>query len=195
MKNIKILLLVFFLTISIVSAQTKWKFDKAHTNIGFSVTHLVITDVEGNFKKFGGTVITNGDNFENAQVEFWADVNSINTENEKRDKHLKSDDFFNAEKFPKLTFKSKSFTKVGENKYKMVGDLTIRGITKEVELDVIHNGTIKDPWGNTRAGFKITGEINRFDFGLKWNKLMEFGGAVVGKTVRLNINTELKKVK
>ncbi len=194
MKNIKFTLLLILIAASIIQAQTKWKFDKAHTTVGFSVTHLVITDVEGKFKKFGGKVITNGDDFENAQVEFWADVNSISTENKKRDKHLKSDDFFNAEKFPKLTFKSKSFKKVGENKYKLVGDLTIRDKTKEVELDVTHNGTIKDPWGGTRAGFKIYGEINRFDFGLKWNKLMELGGAVVGKTVRIKINTELKKV-
>ncbi len=194
MKNIKSIFLILLLVSTVIAAQTKWKFDKAHTTIGFSVTHLVITEVEGKFKKFGGKIITPGDDFENAQVEFWADVNSISTENKKRDKHLKSDDFFNAEKFPKLTFKSKSFKKVGEKKYKLVGDLTIRDKTKEVELDVTHNGTIKDPWGNTRAGFKIEGEINRFDFGLKWNKLMELGGAVVGKTVRIKINTELKKV-
>ncbi len=194
MKNIKSIFLILLLVSTVIAAQTKWKFDKAHTTIGFSVTHLVITEVEGKFKKFGGKIITPGDDFENAQVEFWADVNSISTENKKRDKHLKSDDFFNAEKFPKLTFKSKSFKKVGEKKYKLVGDLTIRDKTKEVELDVTHNGTIKDPLGNTRAGFKIEGEINRFDFGLKWNKLMELGGAVVGKTVRIKINTELKKV-
>ncbi len=193
MNKLKLFLALLLAIVSHSFAQTKWKFDKAHTNIGFSVTHLVITEVEGKFKKFKGSVITDGNNFENAKIEFSADVNSISTGNKKRDNHLKSDDFFNAAKFPKLTFKSKSFKKVSDNKYKLVGDLTIRGITKEVTLDVTLNGIIKDPWGGTRAGFKITGEINRFDFGLKWNKLIEAGGAVVGKTVRIIINAELKK--
>jgi len=194
MKTIKVFLLVLFSATSLTLAQTKWVFDKPHTNVGFSVTHLLISEVEGNFKKFTGSVLTNDDNFENALVEFSVDVNSINTGNSKRDNHLKSDDFFNVKKFPKLVFKSKSFKKVGNNKFKMVGDLTIRGNTKEVELDVKLNGIIKDPWGTTRAGFRISGEINRFDFGLKWNKLLEAGGAVVSKEVNIIINAELKKV-
>lgn len=186
-------MLVFFSSVSLTFAQTKWDFDKSHTTIGFSVTHLIIAEVDGNFKSFNGSVTTNDNNFENAQVKFSADVNSINTQNDKRDRHLKSDDFFNAKKFPQVTFKSKSFNKVDDKNYKMVGNLTIRGITKEITLDVKLNGIIKDPWGNTRAGFKITGEINRFDYGLKWNKLMEAGGAVVSKTVDIVINAELKK--
>ncbi len=193
MKLIKIFMLVFFSSVSLTFAQTKWDFDKSHTTIGFSVTHLIIAEVDGNFKSFNGSVTTNDNNFENAQVKFSADVNSINTQNDKRDRHLKSDDFFNAKKFPQVTFKSKSFNKVDDKNYKMVGNLTIRGITKEITLDVKLNGIIKDPWGNTRAGFKITGEINRFDYGLKWNKLMEAGGAVVSKTVDIVINAELKK--
>lgn len=181
------------LTAPLAAQSTKWTFDKSHTTIGFEVTHLVITTVEGKFKSYEGTVMTNGDSFDNAKIEFTADIASIDTDNEKRDEHLKSDDFFNAEAFPKLTFKGKSMKKVGNNKYKLVGDLTIRNKTKQVELDVTHNGTVTDPWGNTKAGFKLTGAINRFDYELKWNTLTEAGGAVVGKEVRFDINVQLKK--
>lgn len=177
------------------SAQTKWQIDKAHTKVQFSATHLIISEVTGEFKSFDGTVETTGDDFTNAKVDFTIDVNSISTDNSARDNHLKSDDFFNAQKFPKMTFVSKSMQKVGDNKYKLVGDLTIRDITKEIALDVTHNGTIKDPWGNTKAGFKITGELNRFDYNLKWNVLMEAGGAVVGKMIGITINLELQKTK
>lgn len=192
MKKIN-LFVVLFLTATLTFAQTKWSFDKAHSKVGFSVTHLIISEVDGYFKSFDGYVETTNDDFSGAKVEFTVDTKSINTDNEKRDDHLRSDDFFNAEKYPKMTFKGKSFKKVGDKKYKLVGDLTIRDVTKEVALDVKYNGTIKDPWGNTKAGFKITGEINRFDYGLKWNALMEAGGAVVGETVDLEIDIELQK--
>lgn len=175
------------------AAQTNWSFDQAHTDVGFEVTHLVITDVEGTFKDYEGTVKTKGDGFENADIAFTIDINSIDTENEKRDAHLKSEDFFNAEKHPKMTFKSTSMKKTGENTYKLKGNLTIRGTTKPIELDVVHNGTVQDPWGNTKAGFRISGELNRFDYGLKWNKMTELGGAVVGKEVRLDIDVQLMK--
>jgi polyisoprenoid-binding protein YceI len=174
-------------------AQTKWNFDKSHTTIGFNVTHLVISEVDGHFGSFDGSITTTGDSFENAKVEFSADIASINTGNEKRDEHLRSDDFFNAGKFPKMTFKSTSMKKTGNNTYKLVGDLTIRDKTRRVELDVRHNGTVQDPWGNTKAGFKITGAINRFDYELKWNTLTEAGAAVVGREVRFNINVQLAK--
>ncbi|MFA6233850.1 MAG: YceI family protein [Bacteroidota bacterium] len=193
MKTLQIfLLLVLGFAVS-TSAQTTWTFDKAHSTIGFEVTHLVISSVDGKFKTFDGTITTKGESFDGAQVNFTADVASITTENERRDGHLKSDDFFNAEKYPKLTFKGTSMKKTGKNKYKLIGDLTIRDKTKRVELDVVHNGTVKDPGGNTKAGFKISGEINRFDFDLKWNNVMEAGGAVVSKEVRFNINVELQK--
>jgi len=175
------------------AAQTNWSFDQSHTDVGFEVTHLVITDVEGTFKDYEGTVTTKGDGFENADIAFTVDINSIDTENEKRDAHLKSDDFFNAEKHPKMTFKSTSMKKTGENTYKLKGNLTIRGTTKPIELDVVHNGTVQDPWGNTKAGFRISGELNRFDYGLKWNKMTELGGAVVSKEVRLDIDVQLMK--
>ncbi len=195
MKSLKYISVLFFLVTAITIAQTNWSFDKAHTKIGFSVSHMVITDVEGNFKNFEGTVVANSDNFEDAKISFTVDVNSINTDNSERDKHLKSDDFFNAKKFPKMTFVSKSLKKISGKNYKMVGDLTIRDITKEVELNVKFNGTIKDPWGNTRAGFSLEGEVNRFDFDLKWNKLLETGGLVAGEDVTISAKVELIKQK
>lgn len=187
-------LLVLFGFISI-NAQSKWTVDKSHSKVQFSVTHLIISEVTGQFKSFDANVEASKDDFTEAKIEFAADVNSINTDNEDRDKHLKADDFFNAEKFPKITFVGKSFKKVGDKSYKLVGDFTIRDITKEVTLDVVYNGSGKDPWGNTKAGFKIKGEVNRFDYDLKWNSLMEAGGAVVGKTVAIVVDLELQKVK
>lgn len=191
--NYALLLLLFGFTLTI--AQTKWSFDKSHSKVGFSVTHMVITDVDGNFKEFDGTIETDGDNFENAKITFTANVNSIYTENEKRDNHLKSPDFFDAKSFPKLTFVSKSMKKVDDKHYKLVGDLTIRDKTKEVTLDVKFNGTVTDPWGNTRAGFKLEGEVNRFDFDLKWNKMLETGGLVAGEDVTITAKFELIKQK
>ncbi|MCZ7556694.1 MAG: YceI family protein [Bacteroidia bacterium] len=193
MKAVRMIPLLFLAFAFTASAQTRWTFDKSHTNIGFNVTHLVISEVDGFFKTFDGSITTKGDSFDNATIEFSVDIASIDTDNEKRDQHLKSDDFFNAEKYPKMTFKSTSMKKSGKNTYKLIGDLTIRDKTKRVELDVRHNGTVQDPWGNTKAGFKITGKINRFDYDLKWNTLTEAGGAVVGKDVRLNLNVQLKK--
>ncbi|MFZ1731570.1 MAG: YceI family protein [Bacteroidota bacterium] len=193
MKTIQLFLLLAIGFAFSASAQSTWTFDKAHSTIGFEVTHLVISSVDGKFKSFDGTVTTKGDTFDGAQVDFTADVASITTENEKRDNHLKADDFFNAEKYPKITFKGTSMKKTGKNTYKLVGDFTMRNKTKSITLDVVHNGTITDPWGNTKAGFKLTGEINRFDFDLKWNTVMEAGGAVVSKEVRFNINIELQK--
>ena len=186
--------MVLFALLSI-NAQTKWTADKAHSKIQFSVTHLIISEVTGQFKSFDADVESSKDDFTDAKIQFSADVNSIDTDNEDRDKHLKSDDFFNAEKFPKITFKGKSFKKVDAKNYKLTGDFTIRDITKEITLDVVFNGTVKDPWGNTKAGFKIKGEINRLDYNLKWNTLMEAGGAVVGKTVTMIVDLELQKAK
>lgn len=195
MKKAVLVLVFFLLTISFSNAQTKWNLDKSHSKVHFTVSHLVITDVMGQFKNFDANIETSKDDFTDAKINFSVEVSSIYTENEKRDTHLKSDDFFNAEKFPKMTFAGKSLKKVGGKKYKLTGDFTIRDITKQVTLDVIYNGTIKDPWGNTKAGFKITGSVNRFDYNLKWNVLTEAGGAVVGKTVYITIDLELDKAK
>jgi len=195
MKSLNKFLAIFLIAVSANFAQTKWDVDKSHSKVGFSVAHLVIAEVEGKFNNFNGTIVTNGDNFEDAKIDFTIDVNSIDTDNDGRDKHLKSDDFFNAEKFPNITFKAKSMTKIGDKKYKLIGDFTMRDVTKEIALDVKFNGMTKDPWGNTKAGFKITGEANRFDYGLKWNKTVETGGLVVGDMVTLLINLELAKQK
>lgn len=192
----KILLSILFAPILFAqnnSKETTWVIDKSHSKIGFSVTHLVISEVEGYFKDYSAKIVTKGEDFDNAQIEFTAKTSSIFTDNEKRDQHLRSDDFFNSEKYPELKFVGKSFKKVENNKYKLSGDLTIRDVTKPITLDVQFNGKIKDPWGNIRAGFNITGKLNRFDYGLKWNALTELGGAVVDNIVKLRIHIELIK--
>ncbi len=191
--------LVFLLTLGLlqvaVNAQTKWTVDAVHSSIKFTVTHLVISEVEGDFKTFTGTVVTNNPDFADAAIDFSVDVNSINTDNEMRDKHLKSADFFNVEKYPQMTFKSKSFKKLTDNKYELNGDLTIHGITKPVKFDVTNGGTAKDGYGNTKAGFKATTTIDRFDYDLKWNTLTEASGAVVSRDVNISVRLELAKAK
>jgi polyisoprenoid-binding protein YceI len=188
---LKTLLVLLFFSVTYFAQQTAWKFDKAHSQIQFTVTHLVISEVTGSFQNFDGTVRTKDEDFSTAEIEFTIQTKSINTGIEKRDNHLRSDDFFNAEKFPQITFKSKSMKKVGDNRYKLVGDLTIRDVTKEVELDVVHGGIIDDGYGNRKAGFNLTGTVNRFDYNLKWNALIEAGGAVVGPEVKIICNVEL----
>lgn len=171
--------------------MTSWNIDPTHSEIQFKVKHLVISTVTGLFKSFNGSLETEGDSFENAKVNFEADINSITTNNEDRDTHLKSDDFFNAGEFPKMTFESTSFTSTGDNTYELIGNLTIRDITKEVTLDVTHGGTVDDPYGQTKAGFEINGEINRKEFGLTWDAVTEAGSVVVGDKVKLNLNVQV----
>ncbi len=193
MRKLNLFLALLLLVATTLSAQTNWSVDKSHSKVGFSVTHLVITDVDGFFKEYEAKVTTNGDDFSTANIDFAVNTGSIFTDNDGRDKHLRSDDFFNAEKYPQMVFKGKSMKKVSDNKYKLVGDLTIRDVTKQVELDVKYNGMVKDPWGNTKAGFKVTGEINRFDYNLKWNTAIETGALVVGREVELVIDLQLVK--
>jgi polyisoprenoid-binding protein YceI len=193
MKNISKFLTLsgFVLLLSQVSfAQTKWNPDYAHSNIKFTATHLLISEVDGNFKTFNGIMEASKPDFTDAKINFTVDIASINTDNDKRDAHLKSDDFFNSEKYPKMTFKSTSFKKIKDKKYQLKGELTIRDITKPVTFDVTYGGTAKDPWGNTHAAFKASTTINRFDYNLKWNTLTEAGGAVVGKDIIVNLNLE-----
>jgi polyisoprenoid-binding protein YceI len=170
-----------------------YKIDVDHSDVMFKVKHLMISTATGIFKKFDATVETEGDDFTNAKVNFEADVNSIDTKNEQRDAHLKSDDFFNAEQFPKMTFKSTGIEKNGEGEYTLKGDLTIRDITKPITLDVDYNGSTKDPWGFERAGFEVTGKINRKEYGLKWSAVTEAGGLVVDDIVKLVMNIEFVK--
>jgi polyisoprenoid-binding protein YceI len=171
-------------------SKKTWKIDPSHSEIQFKVKHMIISTVTGEFDKFDAEAVTEEENLENAQITFTAEAASVNTGNEQRDGHLKSDDFFNAEKFPAITFKSTSFTKKSGNEYLLKGDLTIRDITKPIELVVEHGGTVKDPWGNNRAGFIVTGKINRKEYGLKWHALLETGGAVVSDDVNINVAVE-----
>lgn len=171
---------------------SRWVIDKAHSNVKFNVTHLVVSEVEGSFKLFDGSMEHTKADYSDAKIDFTVDVNSINTDNEMRDKHLKGDDFFNAEKFPAMKFISTSFKPAGGNKYKLAGNLTIRDITKPVVFDVTYGGTVNS-MGKTKAGFKAKTTIDRFDYNLKWNKATEAGGLVVSKEVELIVNVELNK--
>lgn len=176
-------------------AQSKWTLDNSHSNVKFTVTHLVISEVDGYFKSFAGSMSATKADFSDAKIDFTVDVNSVNTDNDMRDKHLAGDDFFNAEKFPQMKFTSISFKKITDKKYELTGNLTIRDVTKKVKFDVVYGGTTNDPWGNTKSGFKATTTINRLEYGLKWNTLTEAGGAVVGSDVEIKINAEFSKEK
>ena len=178
---------------SLALSQSGWKLDKNHSSIGFSVKHLVISTVSGNFKDFDITLTTAKDDFSDAAVQAVIKMASINTDNTARDNHLKSDDFFNAEKFPEIKFTSTSFEKIGEGKYKITGDLTIRDVTKKVVFDAVYNGSIKTPWGNTAMSWTAATVINRFDYNLKWNKALESGGLIAGQDVTITINLEMDK--
>ena len=178
-----------------VATASAWKVDATHTTVKFTVTHLTVSEVEGKFKVFNGTIDAPVADFNNAKVNFTVDVNSISTDDENRDKHLKSDDFFNAEKYPAMSFTSTSFKKVKGNIYYMEGKLTIRDVTKPVKFAVLYGGTVKDPWGNIKAGFKATSKISRKAYGLKWNTITEAGGAVVGDEVSMALNLEFAKQK
>jgi polyisoprenoid-binding protein YceI len=172
---------------------TKWAVDTAHSEVNFKVKHLVISTVTGKFNDFDAVVESENDDFEDAEIRFETDINSIDTNNEDRDNHLKSDDFFNAVEHPKLTFESRSFKKSGKNQYKLIGDLTIRGNTKTVELDAEYGGTVVDPYGQTKAGFEVTGQINRKEFGLTWDAVTEAGNLVVSNEVKLVLSVQFTK--
>jgi polyisoprenoid-binding protein YceI len=173
-----------------VATAQKWAIDASHTEVKFKVKHLVITTVTGAFKSFSGEVISENEDFDGANVSFSIDVNSIDTNSSDRDNHLKSGDFFAAEEYPQITFRNGKLVNDGGD-YQLTGDLTIRGITKQVTLEVDYNGTVKDPWGNQKAGFELRGKINRKDFNLNWNVITEAGGMLVGEEVKLEISAQL----
>lgn len=196
MKKLTTILVVLMLTVFSVTAQkTKWTFDKVHSKIQFDVAHLVISEVTGQFQDYEGTVLADKADFSDAKIDFSIDVKSINTNDENRDGHLQSADFFDAAKYPKITFKSKSMTEAGKNQYKLTGDLTMHGVTKTVTFDVKYGGTVTDPYGNVKAGFKITGVIDRTDFGLKYNSVLDSGGLLIGEEITITCNVELLKQK
>lgn len=181
-------------TVQLAQAPTKWKLDKGHSNVRFTVTHMVVSEVDGAFKIYDGTLEHTKPDFSDAKVAFTVDVASVNTDNERRDGHLKSDDFFSAEKFPQMKFESTAWKPLGNNKYKVDGNLTIRDVTKPVSFDVTYGGTLTTSQG-AKAGFKAKTTINRFDYNLKWDRATEAGGLVVGKDVEVTINTEFNQVK
>ncbi len=171
--------------------QSTWQIDAGHSSIQFKVKHLAVANVSGAFTAFAGTLHTNRDDFEGAQVNLEIDVASLSTNNEVRDGHLKSDSFFQADQFPKLVFEG-ILHKVADD-YELTGELTIRDVSKQVRLDVAFTGTGKGRFGDTRAGFELTGQLNRHDFGLTWSMLTETGSLVVGEVIKLNMDIELVK--
>lgn len=174
-------------------ATTKWVVDPTHSEIGFKVKHMMFTNLSGSFTQFEATAETEDDSFENAKFDFSANTESVNTGNNDRDNHLRSEDFFDSEQFPKMTFTSSSFTKKGGGEFTLTGDLTIRGTKKTITLDVEFGGTGQDPWGNVKAGVSATGKLNRKDFGLTWNSALETGGVLVGDEVKLQIELQFVK--
>ncbi len=191
-----LILFIFTLVIAVsLSAQTTWKVDASHSNVLFTVSHMVVSEVTGRFTDFEATLIQNGTDFTGGKLNAKIKSTSINTDNDGRDKHLRSADFFDAEKHPEITFVSKSFEKTGKDIYKITGDFSMRGVTKTVTLDAKYKGTTKDPWGNTKAGFKATTSLNRMDFGVTWSKSLDSGGLVVGETIDVTLQIELVQEK
>jgi polyisoprenoid-binding protein YceI len=182
-------------------AITKWIIDPTHSEIHFKVRHLMVSWVTGNFKQFNGTLETKGDDITTAKVHFTADINSISTNNDQRDAHLRTGDFFDAENHPQLVFKSDKMEKIpartgtdgDDENYKLYGTLTMRGKSKKVVLNVEYGGITKDPWGNTRNGFTVSGKINRKDFGVSFGMVSETGGALLGEDVTINANAQFVK--
>lgn len=173
--------------------KTHWEIDPAHSSVQYNIEHLKIVTLSGSFNEISGTVEADEDNFDNAKFTFEANTNSINTNDEKRDAHLRSHDFFDSEKFTKLSFASTKFIKKAENRFELIGDLTIKDITKAVHLEVKYRGIATDPWGNVKAGFELRGKINRRDFGLVWNAQIESGGFMLSEEVNVIANIELQK--
>ena len=174
-------------------STTKWVLDPTHSELQFKVKHLMITTVTGQFKEFSSTVETNGDDFATAKIDFTADVHSIFTNNEQRDAHLKNNDFFDAANHPQITFKSEKLEKISDDEYTLYGTLTMRGTSKKVKFDVELGGVTKDPWGNTRAGFTVTGKINRQDFGVSFGAVTEAGGLLLDNEVKINAGVQFIK--
>ena len=168
-----------------------WNFDTTHSQISFSVRHMMISNIHGRFEKFTGTVDFDQQNPSQTKVEVQIEAASINTREEQRDAHLRSPDFFNADQYPYLTFKSKRVDVLDDAHAKLVGDLTIRDVTREVVVDVEYAGTARSPWGTTSAGFTASTRINRKDWGVEWNVALETGGILVGDTVNVTIELEI----
>jgi len=172
---------------------TKWVIDPAHSEIHFKVRHLVISTVTGSFGELEGSLETEGDDLTDGKITFSANTASVKTGNAQRDGHLTSPDFFDSAKHPTLNFTSTSIAKTSDDEYTVVGDLTMHGVTKPVTLHVVHGGVVKDPYGNTKAGYEVTGKLNRSDFGLTFNIALETGGVAISDEVRISANIQLAK--
>jgi polyisoprenoid-binding protein YceI len=191
--NALLALVVFaFLGTNNQTTQAEWQLDRAHSRVKFTVKHMMISEVEGSFKDFSIVFKSAKDDFSDATVEAKIKTASIDTDNERRDNHLRSDDFFNAEKYPEITFRSERFEKVGENRYKIHGDLTIRDVTKKVVFDAEYTGSVTTNAGKV-SGWKATLTLNRFDYGLKWNQAIETGGLVVGENVHVTLLLQFRR--
>ena len=188
-----ILAMAFLLGMSVQAAE--WGLDPVHSAVEFSVRHLAISKIKGKFKDFDAKMVFDGKAVENGSAEFTIQVASIDTDNEKRDNHLKSSDFFAAEENPTITFKSKKVTAVKDGKFQITGDMTMRGVTKEVTFDCELHGVVKGPMGGTRAGFSAETTINRHDFGVSWSKTLDAGGLVVSNDVKLTLELEFIEAK
>ena len=175
------------------ATATKWVLDPAHSEVQFKIKHLVISTVTGSFNTFQGSMQSEGDTFENAKVEFSLDVESISTNQEQRDAHLRGEEFFDAVKFPHIKFESTSFVKESGENYQLTGNLTMKGVTKPVTLEAEYGGSAVDFYGNHKAGFEVTGKVNRKDFGLTWGAVTEAGSIVLGDDVKLIINVQFTK--
>jgi len=192
MKTLVFVLSALVQSLGAAEAQT-WKADLAHSRVGFSVTHMLIAEVDGRFTQFDVTLNQGKEDFSGSTIEAKIKTASVTTENETRDKHLRSDDFFNAEKYPEIQFRSTSFERTGDKAYKITGDMTIRDVTKNITLEAKFLGRVTDARGNARAGFRATAAINRFDFGVKWDKRLDTGGLIVSENVDITLNLELMK--
>jgi polyisoprenoid-binding protein YceI len=188
-KNLIAIIVAIAIAVPSVSAAT-WEIDKAHSSVGFTVKHMVISNVNGKFGDFSGTINFDGKDFASATVVVSINPASINTGNDYRDKHLKSPDFFAADSLPQMGFKSKKVIAGKDGAFQIVGDLTMRGVTKEVTLDAMFNGTVKGMQGDTRAGFSATTTINRQDWGVSWSKTLDSGGLVVSNDVKIALEVE-----
>lgn len=175
--------------------RVKWGIDPTHSEIAFKVRHLMITNVKGVFKEFDAVIYTTAEDFMTAEIDFWANAASVDTGDLKRDEHMKNADFFDVENHKQITFTGNTIEKVdNDGSYEMYGDLTIKGIKRQVKLDVEFGGVMKDPWGNEKAGFTLNGKINRKDWGLNWNAALEAGGVLVSETVTISCEVQLLKL-
>jgi polyisoprenoid-binding protein YceI len=175
-----------------MSNQTKWSIDQPHSEIAFKVRHMMIANVKGAFKTFDASIYTTDKNFSTAQIDLWIDASSITTGDAKRDEHLKGPDFFDVQNFEQITFSSNNIERLDtDGNHELWGELTMKGITKNVKLNVQFGGILNDPWGNEKAGFTVTGKINRSDWGLSWNAAIEAGGLMVSDEIRISCEVEL----